>query len=66
MKKYEVIIEETVSGSFVVEATSCENAIQIAKDKYKCGDFVNEPGDIEETNFIIFDENGDISIEETL
>ncbi|MCD8194889.1 MAG: DpnD/PcfM family protein [Coprobacillus sp.] len=66
MKRYQIIIEETISGTFEVDASSPEKAVQIARDKYKCSDFVNEPGDLEEVRFLVFDEKGDISIDETL
>lgn len=45
MKEFEVIIEETVSQSFTVVASSLEEAEEIAQNKYYEGEFVLEPGD---------------------
>ena len=44
--KYNICIEETVVGNFEVDANSKEEALEIAKDKYNNGEFVNEPGDL--------------------
>ena len=44
MDKYVITIEEAVSREFNVCASSPEEAIRIAIEKYKCGDFVLEPG----------------------
>lgn len=46
MKKFVVTIEETVSQGFEVEAETAENAMQIAKEKYRNGEFVLEPGEL--------------------
>jgi hypothetical protein len=46
--KYCISIEETVVGSFEVEAKSKEEALEIAKEKYDNCEFVNEPGDLVE------------------
>lgn len=47
MPKFTVVIEETVSQDFDVEANSQEEAIKIARDKYRNGEFVLEPGNLE-------------------
>ena len=44
--KYYISIEETVVGNFEVEASLKEEALEIAKDKYNNGEFVNEPGEL--------------------
>lgn len=46
IKKYIVTIEETVSQNFEVEAENAEQAIELAENKYKNGEFVLEPGDV--------------------
>lgn len=46
MKKYKVIIEETISNEFTVKATSPEESAKIAKQKYRDCDFVLSPGNI--------------------
>ena len=56
MKKYNVTIEETVVGQFEVIASSKEDAINIARDKYRKCEFVNEPGDLVDKKFYIMDE----------
>ena len=44
--QWKVTIEETVVGEFVVDATTMEEAETIAREKYKKGEFVLEPGDL--------------------
>lgn len=42
-----MIIEETVSDKFEVEAETETEAIDVAIRKYKVGDFVLEPGELQ-------------------
>ena len=44
MPRYVITIEETVSDDFNVRASSPEEAIKIAIEKYKRGELVLEPG----------------------
>lgn len=66
MKKYKIAIEETVIGEFEIYVDSAENAMRIAEENYKNGNFIlcsgevqhkqmaiNEPED-EATKFIEF------------
>lgn len=46
MKEFTIVIEETVSQPFVVVANDGEEAMKIAEDKYKNGEFVLEPGEL--------------------
>lgn len=46
MKEFTIVIEETVSQPFVVVANDAEEAMKIAEDKYKNGEFVLEPGEL--------------------
>lgn len=46
MPKFKVTIEEHVSQTFEVEATDIGEAMDIAAQKYKHGEFVLEPGDL--------------------
>lgn len=43
MKNFKITIEEHISGVFYVEATDIEEAMEIAENKYKMGEFVVEP-----------------------
>ena len=43
---YKIGIEETVVGNFKLEASSREEAIKLAIEKYHNSEFVNEPGDL--------------------
>ena len=54
--KYRVIIEETVSQEFSVEAQSRKVAEEKARQMYEAGAFVLEPGHLEEVRFIISDD----------
>lgn len=45
-KKFEIVIEEMVSETFLVEAQDESDAMHIAIKKYKNGDFVLEPGNL--------------------
>lgn len=49
MKKITVTIEEHITQDFVVEANDMEEAMEIAKEKYKNGDFVILPGVVNTT-----------------
>lgn len=47
MKKFYVMIEETISEEFEIEAESKEDAIKKAIEKYKSCEFILCPGNIE-------------------
>lgn len=47
MKKYTVAIEETVVEKFEVEANDFGEALGIAAEKYRKGEFVLSPGDVQ-------------------
>lgn len=46
MKKFKITIEETVSQEFEIEATSLEEAMELAEEQYNNGELVLEPGDV--------------------
>lgn len=46
MEKFVIAIEETVVNEFEVCAENSEQAMEIAKIKYKCGEFVLSPGEL--------------------
>lgn len=43
MPKIKITIEEHISKSFYIEAADTEEAMEIAKEKYKSGEFVVDP-----------------------
>lgn len=53
MKKYAIAIEETVVKEFEVYAGDSEEAMEIAEKKYKNGEFILDPGDIQFTQMCI-------------
>ena len=55
MKKYFVVIEETISEEFEIDAESKEDAISKAIEKYKSGEFVLSPGNLESKKISIVD-----------
>lgn len=46
MKKFVITIEETVSQDFEVEAENAEQAVKLAKEKYRNEEFVLDPGEV--------------------
>jgi len=42
--KYTITIEEAVAKDFKIEASSAEEAYNLAERKYKAGEFVLDPG----------------------
>ncbi len=53
MKKYIIAIEETIVEEFEVEANSSEDALVIAEEKYKSGEFVLTPGEVQHRQMAI-------------
>lgn len=58
-KKIKVTIEEHISQTFEVEAADTEEAMKIAEQKYKEGEFVLSPGDVTYKCMSADDGNGD-------
>ena len=48
MKKYRVIIEETIAEEFEVEAATAEEAISKSIDEYHAGNFVLSSGEVQD------------------
>ena len=46
MQTFEVLVEETTSGSFIVEAASAGEAMEAARRAYRSGELVLEPGEL--------------------
>lgn len=55
MKTYKIGIEEIVSGEFEVKAETSEQALEIAKEKYRSGEFVLEPGELQSKNIAVLE-----------
>lgn len=55
MPKYTITIEEMVSENFEVEAATADEAMEIAEQKYRDGEFVLEPGNLVCTQMAITD-----------
>lgn len=60
-KLFQVTIEETVVECFDVYAKNIDEAVLIAENKYKNGEFVLSPGDV--TNKRIFAIDRDVDLE---
>jgi hypothetical protein len=55
VKTYKIGIEEIVSAVFEVEAEDSEQALEIAKEKYRSGEFVLEPGELQSKNIAVLE-----------
>ncbi len=54
---YKVIIEEVVIDTFEVEATSAEEAMEMAEEKYHKCEIVLEPGEVQSKRMYACDEH---------
>lgn len=55
------MIEETISEEFEIDAESKEDAISKAIEKYKSGEFVLSPGNLESRKISIVDDDSEIN-----
>jgi hypothetical protein len=62
MKKYVVIIEETVSEQFAVTADSEEDAGKIARERYNNTEFVLEPGNLTGRKMAVLSRDGEAAV----
>lgn len=60
MNKYTIAIEETVVGEFEITAKNETEALRIAEDKYKHGDIVLCPGELQFKQMAVVHSSGDI------
>lgn len=60
MKKYRIVIEETISEEFEIEATSEQEAIAKAINEYEEGNFVLSPGNVEYRQMAVIGEDDEI------
>lgn len=66
MGVYSVIIEETVTGAFEVEAASAEQALELARERYRAGEYVLSPGEVQAVQMCVADEDGQAGLWEKL
>ena len=52
-KTYKIIIEETISDEFAVTASSEEDAVKTAMERYKSGELVLSPGNLLEKKIAV-------------
>ncbi len=52
-KTYKIIIEETISDEFAVTASSEEDAVKTAIERYKSGELVLSPGNLLEKKIAV-------------
>lgn len=59
IKKFTVVIEETVVDKFEVNAETEDAALEIAKEKYNKGEFVLEPGEVQYKQIAVMESIGE-------
>ena len=59
--KYKVVVEETISENFEIEAENIHEALKISEQQYKNGDLVLSPGNLIFKQILICDEKGNCS-----
>lgn len=57
--KFKITIEEHISETFEVEATDIGEAMEIAQEKYRKGEFVLEPGEVTAKLMMAEGDNGE-------
>ena len=60
MNKYTIAIEETVVGEFEIAAENETEALRIAEDRYKHGDIMLFPGELQFKQMAVVLSSGDI------
>ncbi len=61
MRKYHVVIEETISETFEIEATSEKDAISKAIQEYNNGNFVVESDNVEQRQISVIGNDGELT-----
>ena len=52
-KQYEIIVTETVQGSFTIIVNNKEEAVRLARSLYRSGQLVLEPGELVKVKFAV-------------
>ncbi len=58
--EYRVIVEETVSAEVRVQARDARQALKLARDRYRAGQLVLEPGDLQDVRLCVLDADGQL------
>ncbi len=61
MRKFYVVIEETISETFEIEAISEEDAVSKAIQEYKAGNFVVGSDNVEHRQISVVDKDGELT-----
>lgn len=61
MRKYRVVIEETISEEFEIEANSEEDAVSKAIQEYEAGNFVVGSDNVECRQISVVDKEGELT-----
>ena len=61
MRKFYVVIEETISETFEIEAISEEDAVSKAIQEYKAGNFVVSSDNVEHKQISVVDKDGELT-----
>ena len=61
MRKYRVVIEETVSEEFEIEANSEEDAVSKAIQEYEAGNFVVSSDNVGGRQISVVDKDGELT-----
>lgn len=61
MRKFHVVIEETISETFEIEATSEEDAVSKAIREYKAGNFVVGSDNVEHKQISVVGKDGEFT-----
>lgn len=61
MRKYRVVIEETVSETFEIEAASEKDAVAKAIQEYNDGNFVVESDNVEQRQISVIGDDGELT-----
>lgn len=66
MSAYAVVIEETLSQTFLVEAKFPEKAAELARARYRSGTYVLEPGEATDVRLCVEDKKEQLGTWERL
>lgn len=59
MKKYTIVIEETLTGAFEIEANNATEALNVAETRYRNGEISLCPGEVHAKQMAVIDPQSD-------